>query len=82
MNNFSLLSISQDMTPVLVILLLSDLILKGVTLFKSAQKDQKVWFVALLVVNSLGVLPIIYLILNRDIRLTKTAAKAGKKTRK
>lgn len=61
-----------------VILVLSDLILKGVTLFKSAQRDQKVWFVALLLVNSLGILPIIYLITNKDIRLTTPTKKKKK----
>ena len=35
---------------------------KGVALFKSARNGQKVWFVALLIVNTLGVLEIIYLI--------------------
>ena len=68
----------SGMAPLIVILVLSDLILKGVALFKSAQRDQKVWFVALLLVNSLGILPIIYLIVNGDIRLTKPAKKKRK----
>lgn len=69
------------MTPMLVLLVLSDLILRGVALYKSAQKEQKVWFVFLLIVNSLGVLPVVYLVLNKDIRLTKTV-KTAKKTKK
>lgn len=68
----------SGMAPLIVILVLSDLILKGVALFKSAQRDQKVWFVALLLVNSLGILPIIYLIVNSDIRLTTPAKKKRK----
>lgn len=43
-----------------------DLILRGFALWKAARKDQNIWFIALLVVNSMGILPIIYLIINRD----------------
>lgn len=78
MNNLSFMPVYGGMAPLVVILVLSDLILKGVTLFKSAQRDQKVWFVALLLVNSLGILPIIYLITNKDIKLTTPAKKKKK----
>ncbi len=54
-------------------LILLDLVLKGFALWKSARKEQKVWFVFLLVVNSLGILPLVYLLLN------KNEAKASKK---
>lgn len=47
---------------------LFDLVLKGFALWKSARKGQNVWFIALLVVNSVGILPAIYLLLNRDIK--------------
>lgn len=46
--------------------MLFELVLKGFALWKSAKKDQNVWFIALLVVNSMGILPLIYLVLNRD----------------
>jgi len=70
--------------PVIVLLVLSDLILRGVALFRSAQKNQKVWFVFLLIVNSLGILPIIYLLVNKDVRLSRTTktAKVVKKAKK
>lgn len=48
---------------ILVPFLIFDLILKGFALYKSARKEQKVWFVALLIVNSFGILPLIYLLL-------------------
>jgi hypothetical protein len=54
----------QSLAPLLVILLIWELSWKGVTLWKSAQRKQKVWFVALLIVNSAGILPIVYLLLN------------------
>lgn len=43
-----------------------DLILKAFALWKSARKGQNIWFIALLMVNSMGILPLIYLILNRE----------------
>lgn len=46
-------------------LVLLELVLKGIALWKSAQRKQQWWFIALLVVNSLGILPIIYLLLNK-----------------
>lgn len=78
MNNLSFSTVLGSMGPVVYLLVLSDLILKGVALFKSGQRNQKVWFVALLFVNSLGILPIIYLVLNKDIGSTKTSVVSKK----
>jgi len=39
-----------------------DLVWKGISLWKSGRNNQLVWFIALLLVNSIGVLPIIYLL--------------------
>ena len=55
-----------------------DLILRGFALWRSAKKDQNVWFIALLVVNSMGILPLIYLILNRDQKETPKKTKKSK----
>lgn len=55
-----------------------DLILKGFALWKSARKDQNIWFIALLLVNSLGILPAIYLILNRDQKETSKKSRRSK----
>lgn len=43
-------------------LVIIDIILKGITLWRAARHSQKGWFVALLIVNSIGILPIIYLL--------------------
>lgn len=51
---------------VLLFLVLVDAILKIITLWKSARRKQLVWFIFLALVNSLGILPIIYLIVNRN----------------
>lgn len=67
------------MTPFLYLAILVDLILKGISLYKSARREQKGWFIALLLVNSFGILPTIYLFINKDIVFKKTEA-AMKKT--
>ncbi len=38
-----------------------DLIFRGIALWKSAKNSQKNWFIALLIINSVGILPLIYL---------------------
>ncbi len=45
----------------LAAIIIFDLILKGFALWKAARNDQKVWFIFLLFINSVGILPIIYL---------------------
>lgn len=57
--------------PVFVILIvLWELILKGIALWKSAKANQKYWFVALLSINSIGILPLVYLTVEK-LRKTK-----------
>lgn len=42
-------------------LVILDLVLKGIAMWKAARNSQAYWFVALLIVNSLGILPLIYI---------------------
>ncbi len=46
---------------VLAVVVLWSLVWKGMALWKSAQKGSKVWFVVLLLVNTVGILDILYL---------------------
>jgi len=48
--------------PLFITLLVAVLVLKGYSLWYSARAGQKWWFLAILVINTLGVLEIIYLI--------------------
>ncbi len=43
-----------------------DLVLKGWALWRAARMGKDIWFIALLVVNSLGILPIIFLLMTKD----------------
>ena len=48
--------------PLVIVLVLWTVILKGYALWSAARNTQKWWFIALLVINTLGILEIIYLI--------------------
>ena len=61
--------------------MLLDIVLKGFALYKSARKGQTYWFIALLVVNSLGILPGIYLLMNRKQPTKVSAPKSKSKKR-
>lgn len=45
----------------MVVLILWTIFWKGLALWKAARKDSKVWFVILLLVNTAGILEILYL---------------------
>jgi len=52
-------------SPIFYLLLIWALIWKGIALWRSARNNQLAWFVALLIVNTLGILEIIYLLIFR-----------------
>ncbi len=61
--NYSPFFMMQGGMKLLVVFVIVDLILKGFALWKAGRNNQVYWFVALFLVNSLGILPAIYLIL-------------------
>ena len=50
----------------LVILAIWELIWKGFALWKAAQNKEKGWFIAILILNTAGILPIIYLLMQKN----------------
>ncbi|TAL20318.1 hypothetical protein EPN90_01255 [Patescibacteria group bacterium] len=48
--------------PVFFLLLLGLLALKGFALWRAARNGHKVWFIAMLVINLIGILEVIYLL--------------------
>lgn len=64
MQSVNILSQLSGINPFWVVLaLIWVLAWKGAALWRAAQLRQKYWFVALLVINTLGILEIIYLFL-------------------
>ncbi|MDP2217878.1 MAG: DUF5652 family protein [Methanolobus sp.] len=52
---------SGGFLALIIILALWELIWKGIALWKAAKNEQKYWFIAMLIINSLGILPILYI---------------------
>ena len=51
--------------PILLLILIIDTILKGFALWKATHKNHKTWFIIILILNTAGILPAIYLYINR-----------------
>lgn len=56
---------------VMYALLIWELVWKGLALWKTAKKEQKYWFLAILIFNTIGLLPISYLLLEKKARFNK-----------
>jgi len=50
-------------SAIVIPLVLWSLVWKGIALWKAARRDQLGWYLVLLIINSVGVLPIIYIFL-------------------
>ena len=57
--------IATSMIICFIVLALWSLIWKGIALWKCGRRNQLGWFIAILLFNTAGILPIIYLILYR-----------------
>lgn len=54
--------IPTEMLVFLIILMIWELVWKGVALWKASRNKQLIWFVFLLIFNTIGILPIIYIL--------------------
>ena len=50
---------------ILSLIITWELVWKAIALWKAAKLNHKIWFVVMLVVNTVGIIPIIYLIFTR-----------------
>jgi len=53
------------------VLLIWSLVWKGYGLWKAANDGQKYWFIAFLVLNTMGILPILYIVFFRKKKKSK-----------
>lgn len=69
---------------VFIVLILWTAVWKGLALWKSARKNHKIWFIVLLIVNTLGIIEIMYILWFSELgaKLKKSEAKKGKKSRR
>jgi hypothetical protein len=58
------------------------LIWKGLALWKAARKPHKIWFVFLLIVNTIGILEILYIYIFSEMKFSKKSNKENNKKSK
>ncbi len=57
--------------PVIVVLALFDAVMKVIAMWKSARNNHLAWFVCIAVFNTIGILPIVYLVLEKHKAVSK-----------
>lgn len=57
--------LTLDLIIILIILVIWEVVWKAIALWRAARNGQLAWFVGLVLVNSVGILPIIYLLTNK-----------------
>lgn len=67
-------NLSTTWTVLLIVAIIWDAIWRGLALWRSGRNDQPAWFVVLLIINSVGILPIIYLLTNPSTARTDDEA--------
>lgn len=65
--------LTDIIAPLILIIVLWTITLKGFALWYAARGSQKWWFITLLILNTLGILEIIYLIWFRQRHETTTS---------
>ena len=66
----------------LIVISIWALVWKGLALWKSAQKKSIVWFIVLLIVNTVGILPILYIFIFSKMGKGKTKEAKDKPKKK
>ncbi|MDD2314270.1 MAG: DUF5652 family protein [Proteiniphilum sp.] len=56
---------------VVALLALFDSVMKLIALWKAARNNHLAWFICLAIFNTIGILPIVYLVLNKQKALSK-----------
>ena len=51
----------KSMMYIIFPIMILDVILKGVALWRAGRNNQRNWFIALLIFNTVGILPLVYL---------------------
>lgn len=59
---------------VIVVLALFDAVMKVIAMWKSARNNHLVWFIFIAIFNTVGILPIVYLVLHRKKEIPKAEA--------
>jgi len=60
LEHVQLISLLQN--PLVFILLIWDIVWKSIGMWKSARHNQLFWFIAIVIFNTVGILPIVYIL--------------------
>jgi len=60
-----LLETHSCLFSLIIILILWDTVWKAIAMWKSARNNHLVWFLCITIINSIGILPIIYILTHR-----------------
>jgi len=52
--------------PLVVVIFLWDAVLRLLGMWRAAQRKELLWFVLIAIINTAGILPLIYLIINKE----------------
>jgi hypothetical protein len=52
--------------PVLLVLVLWEMIWKIIAMWKAARNNHLAWYICIAVINTVGILPIVYLLIHRN----------------
>ena len=61
-HGYPIFNLTVEGKLILLLAIIWSLIWKGMALWRSAQNGQKAWFIIMLIVNTLGILEIVYLV--------------------
>ncbi len=57
--------LAATVLTLLILAIIIEIVLKALALWRAARLNQPIWFVILLIVNSAGLLPLIYLLVTK-----------------
>ncbi len=72
---FFLLTYGMPLTIGFFALIIWSFVWKGIALWKAARKNDKYWFMALLIINTVGILEILYIYIFSKRKIKKEAEK-------
>jgi len=59
-------NLTDTQIMLIAVIAIWDMIWKGFALWRASKNNDQNWFIAILVINSVGILPIIYLLMHKS----------------
>jgi hypothetical protein len=64
--------------PVIIILSIWDAVWKLIAMWKAGRNNHLAWFICIFIINTIGILPIIYILLHKDKSTVQPGTEKGK----